>query len=213
MSEENPQETVIAEKKAHGGALPFLIDFGPLLIFFLVFKFSSNDGAFGPTAAAIKGTIAFMVAISVAVAVSLWKLKKVSPMLWLSAVLVLFFGALTVYFHSEKFIQIKPTIIYLFFAVTLFVGWLRGKPLLKYLMQAAYDGLDAEGWMKLSRNWAIFFAAMALVNEGLRYTLSFDSWLTVKVWGITAASMLFALANIPMLMRHGLAVETDTKPG
>ena len=208
MSEEIPQTTVVSEKKAHGGLLPFLIDFGPLLVFFLVFKFSDSDTAFGPTAAAIKGTVAFMVAIIIAVAVSKWKLNRVSPMLWLSAILVLFFGGLTVYFHSEKFIQIKPTIIYVFFAAILGIGWLRGKPLLKYLLQAAYDGLDESGWMLLSRNWALFFAAMAGTNEVLRQAFDFDTWRTIKVWGITAASMVFAIANVPMLMRHGLAVES-----
>ncbi|TXC69026.1 septation protein IspZ [Sphingorhabdus soli] len=209
MSEEIPQTAIVTEKKAHGGLLPFLIDFGPLLVFFLVFKFSDSDDAFGPTTAAIKGTVAFMVAIVIAVAVSKWKLNRVSPMLWLSAILVLFFGGLTIYFHSEKFIQIKPTIIYVFFAVILGIGWLRGKPLLKYLLQAAYDGLDESGWMLLSRNWALFFAGMAVTNEVLRQAFDFDTWLTIKVWGITAASMVFAIANVPMLMRHGLAVENE----
>jgi len=214
MSEELPEVAKPVETKAHGGFLPFLLDFGPLLVFFVVFKFSdSGEGAFAATSAAIKGTIAFMVAIAVAVAISKWKLGRVSPMLWLSAVLVLFFGALTIYFASETFIQIKPTIIYAFFAVTLFIGWVRGKPLLKYLLQAAYDGLDDAGWLKLSRNWAIFFGAMAVFNEALRAAVDFETWLTIKVWGVTAASMIFALANIPMLMRHGLAVgETPAAP-
>jgi intracellular septation protein len=191
-----------------GGILPFLIDFGPLLIFFLVFKFTQDgDGAFEATAAAIRGTLAFMVAIAVAVAVSKWKLGKVSPMLWLSAVLVIGFGALTWYFHDEKFIQIKPTIIYTGFALLLLGGFLRGRPLLKYLLQAAYDGLDEVGWMKLSRNWGIFFAALAVANEAMRALLSFDAWLTVKVWGMTAASFVFALSQLPLMMRHGLNLE------
>ena len=69
-----------------------------------------------------------------------------------------------------------------------------------------FEGLNETGWLKLSRNWAIFFAAMAVVNEGLRAWLSFDAWLTVKVWGVTILSMAFALANIPMLLRHGFSV-------
>jgi intracellular septation protein len=128
-------------------------------------------------------------------------------MLWLSAILVVFFGALTIYFHDQRFIQIKPTIIYAFFAVLLFGGLLRGRPLLKYLLEAAYDGLDQEGWLKLSRNWALFFVAMAIANEVMRATLSFDVWLTVKVWGVTIVSFLFAASNIPMLMKHGLVLE------
>ncbi|MBU0555740.1 MAG: septation protein IspZ [Alphaproteobacteria bacterium] len=174
--------------------LPMALDFGPLLVFFLATKFI---GMFA-------GTGAFMVAIAVAVAVSKWRLGKVSPMLWLSAILVLFFGGLTLYFHDPAFIQLKPTIIYGFFALMLIGGWMGGRPLLRYLLQSAYSGLDETGWLKLSRNWGFFFAALGVANEIMRYALDFDTWLLIKVWGVTAASMLFAMANIPMLMKHGL---------
>ena len=209
MSEELPNATeLVAPKKSESSFLPLLLDFGPLLIFFVVFKLTQSEGgALVATRAAINGTLAFMAAILVAVAVSKWKLGRVSPMLWLSAVLVVGFGALTVYFNDESFIQIKPTIIYTAFAVLLLGGWAMGKPLLRYLLQAAYDGLDETGWLKLSRNWGLFFAAMALINEGLRYSLDFETWLTVKVWGVTALSFLFAMSQIPMLMKHGLALE------
>lgn len=190
-------------KPAHNGNLSLALDFGPLLAFFLAYKF----------AGVIIGTGVFMAAIAIAVAVSKWKLGKVSPMLWLSAILVLFFGSLTIYFHDQRFIQIKPTIIYSFFALMLFAGLARGKPLLKYLLQAAYDGLSEEGWRKLSRNWAFFFVFMAVLNEAMRATLSFDMWLSLKVWGVTIISFLFAAANLPMLMRHGMnigdKVDTD----
>lgn len=176
--------------------LPLALDFGPLLVFFVGFKVLGM----------IAGTAAFMAAIAVAVLVSKVKLGKVSPMLWLSAVLVLFFGSLTIYFHDERFIQIKPTIIYAFFAAMLLGGWLRGRPLLKYLLGAAYKGLGEEGWLKLSRNWGFFFLFMALANEVMRANLSFDTWLSIKVWGVTIISLLFAAANIPMLLRHGLDV-------
>lgn len=184
-------------KTAHNPNLALALDFGPLLVFFLAYKFYG----------VIIGTGAFMAAITVALAVSKLKLGKVSPMLWLSAVLVIFFGGLTIYFHDERFIQIKPTIIYGFFALLLLGGLARGKPLLKYLLQAAYDGLNEEGWRKLSRNWAFFFIAMAVANETMRASMSFDAWLAVKVWGVTIVSFLFAAANIPMLLKHGLVLE------
>ncbi|CAN5189713.1 septation protein A [soil metagenome] len=174
--------------------LPLALDFGPLLVFFLTYKFVG----------VIAGTAAFMAAIAIAVLVSKVKLGKVSPMLWLSAALVLFFGSLTIYFHDQRFIQIKPTIIYGFFAVMLLGGWLRGRPLLKYLLGAAYKGLGEEGWLKLSRNWGFFFVAMAIANEAIRATLSFDAWLSIKVWGVTIVSLVFAAANVPMLLKHGL---------
>jgi intracellular septation protein len=181
--------------------LPFALDFGPLLSFFVAFK----------VAGTYIGTAVFMVAIAIAVLVSKLKLGRVSPMLWLSAVLVLFFGALTLYFHDEVFIQIKPTIIYGFFAAMLLGGWATGRPLLRYLLQAAYDGLDGAGWMKLSRNWGLFFIVLAIANEVMRATMSFDAWLSLKVWGVTLASFLFAAANVPMLMRHGLQTERESR--
>ena len=207
------EDTAAAAAPKKGGLLPFLIDFGPLLIFFAVFKLTQDgDGAFAATAAAIRGTLAFMVAIAIALAVSKWKLGKISPMLWMSAVLVIGFGALTIYFHDEKFIQLKPTIIYVGFAAVLLAGWWRGRPLLKYLLEAAYDGLDDDGWMKLSRNWGLFFGALALANEAMRAFMDFDLWLTVKVWGVTGVTFLFAMSQLPLMLRHGLALGDETEP-
>ncbi len=200
-------DVVNVEPKQENKGLSFALDFGPLLVFFLTYKFAVPGD--NPVLSAIYGTAAFMIAIVIAVIVSKWKLGKISPMLWLSAVLVIGFGALTIYFNDPRFIQIKPTIIYLGFAVILGVGLLRGKAMLKYLLQAAYEGLSDEGWLKLSRNWAIFFVAMAMLNETMRLFLSFDLWLTLKVWGITILSFIFAIANVPMLMRHGLDLGQD----
>src|SRR3546814_4326988 len=112
--------------RAQHGNMGLLLDFGPLLIFFLALKFVGI----------IAGTAAFMAAVVIAVIISKAKLGNVSPMLWLSAVLVVGFGSLTIYFHDERFIQIKPTVIYTFFALMLFGGLAKKKPLLKYLLQA-----------------------------------------------------------------------------
>ena len=204
------EATAIEEiPKEHRG-LSFALDFGPLLIFFLVYKFGAPEG--NPITSAIYGTIAFMVAIVVAMGISKWKLGKVSPMMWMSAVLILGFGALTIYFADPRFIQHKPTIIYAGFALILFGGLLRRKAMLKSLLQAAFEGLNDTGWLKLSRNWGLFFAAMAVLNELMVATLSFDWWLTIKVWGVPAVSFLFAMANIPMLMKHGFTVEEKPRP-
>lgn len=184
------------------GWLPAALDYGPLLIFFLAYKVS---GIF-------TGTAAFMAAIAIAMIVSRIRLGRISPMMWLSSILVIAFGGLTLWLHDPKFIQIKPTIIYALLAGLLFIGLARGKPLLKYVLEHGYDGLSDRGWFKLSRNWAWFFLVMAVLNEILRATLSFDGWLTVKVWGVTLLSSAFAAANIPMLMRHGLAEPEPSVP-
>ena len=198
-----------ATHKKGSGGLNFALDFGPLLVFFIAYKFGGSDT--DPTQGPIIGTGVFMVAIAIAVAVSKWKLGRVSPMLWLSAVLVVGFGALTLWFRDPKFIQIKPTLIYMFFAALLIGGVLRGKAMLKYVLEAAYDGLTDAGWLKLSLNWGLFFLALAAANEVMRATLTFDTWLSIKVWGVTALTFLFAMANIPMLMRHGLKLGDDTE--
>lgn len=208
-------EPVPAPPPAKHGALNFAIDFGPLLVFFLTYKFASGGtGAFAATTAAIKGTVAFMVAIIVAMAVSKWKLGRISPMLWMSSILVLGFGALTVWFHDERFIVMKPTIIYGAFAALLLGGWWLKRPMLKYLLQSALDGLTERGWLLLSRNWGLFFAALGVANHVMyeliqAQRLSFDTWLTIKVWGMTALSFLFTLTQVPVMLKNGLAVPGD----
>ena len=205
-------EPVPAPPPAKHGWLNFAIDFGPLLVFFLTYKFSSGGtGAFAATTGAIKGTVAFMVAIIVAMIVSKWKLGRISPMLWMSSILVLGFGALTIWFHDERFIVMKPTIIYAAFAALLLGGWLLKKPMLKYLLQSALEGVTERGWLLLSRNWGLFFAALGIANH-VMYVLieagrmSFDTWLTIKVWGVTALSFLFTLTQVPVMLKNGLAV-------
>ena len=205
-------EPIPAPPPAKHGWLNFAIDFGPLLVFFLTYKFSSGGtGAFAATTGAIKGTVAFMVAIIVAMIVSKWKLGRISPMLWMSSILVLGFGALTIWFHDERFIVMKPTIIYAAFAVLLLGGWLLKKPMLKYLLQSALEGVTERGWLLLSRNWGLFFATLGIANH-VMYELiqakqmSFDTWLTIKVWGVTALSFLFTLTQVPVMLKHGLAV-------
>jgi len=196
--------------KTKSSWLNLLVDYGPLLVFFIAYRWSKPDegGGIGEVVAVTKSTVIFMIATVIALVVSKWRLGKVSPMLWLSSVLIVGFGSLTVWLNDPFYIQVKPTVIYLFFAAVLFGGLLRGKAMLKYLLQSAFDGLSDEGWRKLSRNWAIWFVVLAVANEVLRQVLSFDGWLQAKLWGVSIASFAFTFAQIPMLLRHGLG-ETE----
>ncbi len=193
----------MTETKRPNGALTFAVDFGPLLIFFLAYKFAGPGGV----ASMVIATIAFMVAIVIAIGVGLLFFRRVSPMTWISAILIIGFGGLTIYLRDPKFIQLKPTIIYLLFAGALLAGLARRKAVLRWLFGPIFPGLNEIGWLKLTRNWALFFLLLAGVNEVMRTTLSFDTWLTIKVWGMTLVSVAFALANVPMLLRHGLDPE------
>ena len=197
------------QAKPKSGWLNTLVDYGPLLVFLGVYKFYQppETSTFGEIAAVIYGTIAFMVAAVVALAFSKWKFGKISPMLMLSTALIVGFGALTIWLRDERFIQFKPTAIYLLFGIVLVGGWLRGKAMLQVLLEAAFEGVDKEGWLKLSRNWGFYFFAMAALNEVLVRTMSFESWLWAKLWVFLPLSFVFTLSQIPMLLRHGLALE------
>jgi intracellular septation protein len=203
-------ETRPSPKPDHG-VLRLALDYGPLLIFFGVYKYfaPAEPSAIATLGAVIKSTGAFMAAIVVAAIIAKVKIGRISPMMWLTTILVVGFGGLTIWFNNPKFIQIKPTIIYILLASALFIGLYLKKPLMKYVFEAGYDGLSERGWTMLSRNWAWFFAALAIANEVIRAQFSFDDWLSIKVWGVTIVSFLFAAANVPMLMREGLGSDQD----
>lgn len=195
-----------------------LVDYGPLLVFFLAYRYfkpAGGDAGLAEVVAVTKGTAVFMVATVAALVISKLRLGKISPMLWLSTVLILGFGTLTVLLGDPFWIQVKPTAIYLLFAGVLFAGLAKGKPMLRYLLEAAFEGLSNEGWLKLSRNWAFFFLFLAGLNEVLRYFFNtangnFEIWLQAKLWGVTTLSFLFTFSQIPMLLKHGLAVDAET---
>jgi intracellular septation protein len=174
-----------------------MIDLGPLIIFFAV---NAWLGIFAATAA-------FMAAITAAMLVSKFKYRHISPLLWFSAVMVLVLGGLTLWLQNDTFIKIKPTIYYLLVASLLAFGLATRRNLLKMVLGTAYPGLSERGWQLLSRNWAIFFAVMAGVNEGVWRNSSTEFWIGFKLWGFLPATFLFAIANVPMLMRHGLQLE------
>lgn len=190
-----------------------VVDFGPLLVFFLAYRHYApapgGDKTVGVVIAVTKGTIAFMIATVIALIVSRWRLGHISPMLWLSTVLILGFGTLTVLLGDPFWVQVKPTAIYVLFAAVLFGGLAKGKPMLRYLLQSAFEGLDEAGWLKLSRNWAIFFLFLAALNEVLRHVLTFDGWLQAKLWGFTTLSFIFTFSQVPMVLRHGLGQESE----
>lgn len=186
------------------GTMRLLVDFGPLVVFFATYKLAG-----GGLHAVLVATGAFMAAIVISAVAALISFRKITPMLWLSTILILSFGGITLYLRDPRFIQMKPTIYYVVLAALLLIGLWRRKPLLRWLFGPVFPGLTEEGWLKLSRNWAIFFVALAIANEILRATVDFDTWLTLKVWGVTIVSFIFAMANMPMLLRHGL--EPDKK--
>jgi intracellular septation protein len=188
----------VNDKRAEPGPMArLMIDLGPLVVFFAV---NAWLGIFAATGA-------FMAAITAAMLISKLKYRHISPLLWFSAVMVLLLGGLTLWLHDETFIKIKPTIYYLIVASLLGFGLATRRNLLKMVLGSAYPGLSERGWQLLSRNWAIFFAVMAGVNEAVWRNSTTEFWIGFKLWGFLPATFLFAIANVPMLMRHGLQLE------
>lgn len=200
------------QTKAKPGWLNLLVDYGPVLIFFAVYRYylpHADGDPVGQMLAVVKSTGAFMVAAVTALVFSRIKFGHASPMLWLSTALIVGFGGLTILLRDPFWVQVKPTAIYLLFGIVLLFGVWKGKAYLKYLLEAAFEGLTDEGWLRLSRNWGIFFFALALLNEVLRQVLTFDSWIAAKLWVFMPLSFLFTFTQIPMLMRHGLMAEAE----
>jgi intracellular septation protein len=194
------------QAEPQGGA-KLLIDLGPLLVFFLV-------NFLAPVPSVMKifvATGAFMVAMVVAMVFSALRYRRISPLLWFSGVAVVILGGLTIWLHQEWIIKMKPTLYYCVVAGLLAFGLATDRPLLQRVLGSTYPGLDEDGWRKLTRNWAIFFAVMAVLNELVWRNSSTDFWVGFKFWGALPLTFLFAAANIPMLLRHGLMRE-DAAP-
>jgi intracellular septation protein len=197
----------MTEKSEPQGGAKLLIDLGPLLVFFLV-------NFLAPVPSVMKifiATGAFMVAMIAAMLFSAVRYHRISPLLWFSGIMVVILGGLTIWLHNEMFIKMKPTIYYVLVAGLLAFGLATDRPLLQRVLGSAYPGLSESGWRKLTRNWALFFAFMALLNEAVWRNSSTDFWVGFKLWGALPLTFLFAAANIPMLLKHGLTRE-DAKP-
>jgi intracellular septation protein len=192
-----------APKPAPSTGAGLAIDYGPLVVFFL-----ANFLAPVPSALRIfVATGVFMVAMLAAMLVSQLRYGRISPLLWFSGLMVVVLGGITIWLHDETFIKIKPTIYYSFVAALLLFGLLTKRNLLKAVLGAAYPGLSERGWYLLTRNWIIFFAGMAVTNEAIWRTTSTDFWAGSKLWLFIPATFVFIAANLPMLVRHGLAVD------
>ncbi len=193
----------MTKKAEPTGSARLLIDLGPLLVFFATNFLAPVPGPLKVFVA----TGAFMVAMIAAMIFSYARFRTISPLLWFSGAMVIVMGGLTIWLQDETFIKLKPTIYYTFVAALLAFGLATGRSLLKAVLGSSYPGLDERGWVKLTRNWAVFFAFMALLNEMVWRNSSTEFWIGFKIWGAIPLTFLFALANVPMLMKHGLMGE------
>jgi intracellular septation protein len=148
------------------------------------------------------GTAAFMVATLVSLGAAWLLYHKLPVMPLLSGAIVLVFGGLTLYLRDDTFIKLKPTIVYSMFALLLAGGLLLRKPVLELLFGSVFN-LTEQGWRKLTLRWALFFVAMAVLNELVWRHVSTNVWVSFKAFGFLPLTFLFALAQVPLMQRHG----------
>ena len=199
------------KKKDINPVLKLALELGPLMVFFfanargdwLAERFPVLGDLGGPLFIA---TALFMVAMAISLSVS-WMLVRSLPIMPLvSGIVVFVFGALTLYLQDEIFIKMKPTIVNSLFGAVLLGGLFFGKSLLGYVFDSAFK-LDAEGWRKLTLRWGWFFFFLAVLNEVVWRGFSTDFWVAFKVWGTMPITLAFTMAQMPLIMRHGLDEE------
>ena len=176
--------------------IKFATDFGPLLIFFIIYFKSENN---------LKIAIPpFIIATLIALLVVYFLEKRIPIVPLTSGILITFFGGLTLYFDNKIFFYMKPTIINLLFAGVLFFGkYFTQKPLLKKIFQNSLD-LGNEGWEKLNYRWIGFFLFVAILNEIVWRTQTELFWVNFKVWGLLPISFLFAASQVPLINKYKL---------
>ncbi|GIK82603.1 MAG: septation protein A [Pseudorhodoplanes sp.] len=202
----------MTEKEQLNPFVKLALDIGPLVLFFFA---NSRPGLFLPLltpfipglAADIQrsgifvATAVFMVAVLAALIVSYVMIRRLPVMPLVSALIVFVFGGLTLVLHDDTFIKLKPTLIYVLFAAVLFGGLIARKPLLSTVFDSVFN-LTEEGWRKLTVRWALFFVAMAILNELVWRTQSTDFWVSFKLFGFMPLTFVFAMAQYPLMKRY-----------
>lgn len=183
-------ETPRRQRKLHP-LLKLALELGPLGVFFIA----------NQRAGIIAATGIFMVATLVALSVHYLLVRKLPMMPLISGFVVVIFGGLTLWLNDDLFIKLKPTIVNTLFGLILMAGLLLGKSLLAYVLDSVFRLTD-EGWRMLTWRWAWFFLALAVLNEVIWRNFSTDFWVSFKVFGMMPITLIFALAQTPILLRH-----------
>ncbi len=187
----------------------FLLDFGPLVAFFVTYMLASPVTVGGETykPLVIAGVVLAGLTV-IALTLSYVRYRHVPTMPLVSGILVVVFVALSVILNDSTFFKIKPTIVYLLFAAALLGGLAFGKIFLSKLFDGAFH-LDEEGWKKLTLRWGVFFLVMAVVNEAVWRNFSEESWVAFKTFGFLPLTLIFAFAQVPLMQKHGIEAEDD----
>ena len=195
MTEPSPAKP---KRPRQNPALKLALEMGPLVLFFLS---NAKFGIFIATGVLMVGVVAALAAS--------WLLTRHVPVMPLvTAVAVLVFGGLTFIFQDELFIKMKPTIVNTIFGSVLLIALAMGKPLLPVVLDSMMR-LTETGWKILTLRWGLFFFLLAGLNELVWRTQTTDFWVSFKVFGTMPITVVFALAQIPLIMKHEIKEEED----
>ena len=193
----------MAEKKINS-ILKLALELGPVVLFFVMFG-RLKDQTFTIGGASYSGfivTTAAFILLIIATSALLWALTgKLSRMQMMTLVLVVVMGGLSVWLNDERFIKMKPTLLYLAFGGVLGFGLLRGQSYLRLVMDEALP-MQAEGWMILTRRLTAFFFALAVANEAVWRLMSTEAWVNFKTFGLTAALFAFFMTQGRLFERY-----------
>ena len=198
MTDENTENTKAEATKAEAAWVKPVTEYGPLAVFLAAYYLSDLYTA----------TAALMAATAVALGLSLSVNRRVPMMPVITAAVVGIFGGLTLIFNDDTFIKVKPTIVQTLIAAILLGGLLFGKALLKPVMGPSWPMTDP-GWRILTRNFGLFFIAMAVVNEVVWRTQTEQFWVNFKVFGIMGLTLVFSLTQVPVLNRYKIDEPED----
>ncbi len=168
-----------------------LIDFIPLIVFFVLYKFYDIYVATG----------ALIVATAIQIGLTYFLYKKVEKMQLITFVMVAIFGGMTIFLQDDNFIKWKVTIVYAVFAIGLLVTDLMGKPLIKGMLGSEIT-LPDRVWRTVNWMWVGFFTAAALLNIYIAFSLPLDVWVNFKVFGLLAATLLFTIVTGAYIYKH-----------
>jgi intracellular septation protein len=199
------------EKRELAPLAKLALEMGPLVLFFLVNSYGDRWFGVAPDRRLFLATGIFVVAVLVSLAVTWTLIRKLPVMPLVSAVVVTVFGGLTLILHDDLFIKLKPTIVNTLFGAVLVWAGLTGRNVLKLVLDSVFTLTD-EGWRLLTWRWAFFFFVLAALNEIVWRTQTTDFWVAFKVWGIMPLTMVFAMAQMPLIMRHDASAEAGKAP-
>ena len=193
------------EKKEEHTPTKSILEFVPLVTFFLAYYYFPNSNNLTGEELSVEkiifATKVFVPILLFASFLSYLILRTISKMSLITALLVIFFGALTIWFRDPTFIKMKPTIIYLSFASILIIGLIRNKSLLQSLMGSTL-ALEERGWILLTKRIIIFFISLAFLNELVWRYFGQDHWVNFKTFGMPILSLLFFAFQYRLFQKH-----------